>query len=248
MLKIYESTWHVVRSANQRCKFTGKCSQIARSDDYFFFLPVKIHIHLSLADEEAESIKHLPFCVHFMNRFTCLNTANPPFWNLYSEWNICLLLVCIQLSIDFFLFKYRYIFILGIWLSQPAEMSHKYFHHNNYEMNFSTWEKIDYLVCSAIIEIVWLVYSLHQCFRRILVKDSHSASISNCSGSTENPKNANEFNESKLSLPACYFLCQTPGKLRCWQCLMNRIKSQFSQEARLTAVAALKDIVFFVSG
>lgn len=99
--------------------------------------------------------------------------------------------------------------------------------------------------CSSIIESMRLVCSLHQNFRRILVKDSHSAFTSNCSGSTETPKNANEFNESKLSLPACCYLCQTPGKLRCWQCLMNRIKSQSSQETRLTAANRSNDIAFF---
>lgn len=105
-------------------------------------------------------------------------------------------------------------------------------------ISISGWT--DCLVCNAIMESTQLVYSLHQCFKRILVKGTHSAFISNCSGSTETPKNANEFNESKLSLPACYFLCQTLGKLRCWQCLMNRIKSQFSQETRLNSCNCFK--------
>lgn len=106
------------------------------------------------------------------------------------------------------------------------------------------WQ-IRLFVCSAIIESMQLICSLHQYFRRILVKDSHSAFISNCSGSTETPRNANEFNESKLSLPACCYLCQTPGKLRCWQCLMNRIKSQSSQETRPIAANGWNDISFF---
>lgn len=94
-------------------------------------------------------------------------------------------------------------------------VSHKTFSTTAITGRISINGQIRLFVCSAIIESMQLVCTLLQYFRRILVKDSHSAFISNCSGSTETPRNANEFNESKLSLPACWYLCQTPGKLRC---------------------------------
>lgn len=96
----------------------------------------------------------------------------------------------------------------------------------------------------AFVESKPLVCWLHQYFSRILVKDSLSAFISNCLSSTETQKNANEFNESKLSLPAYCYLCHTPGKLRCWQCLMNRVKSQPFQETRVAAGNGLNATAF----
>lgn len=115
-----------------------------------------------------------------------------------------------------------------------------YFHNDHYGKNFNMWA--DKTI--AIVESMQLVCWLHQYFSRIFVKDSLSAFISNCSSSTETQKNANEFNESKLSLPAYCYLCHTPGKLRCWQCLMNTVKSKPFQETRLTAGNGLNAAAF----
>lgn len=139
------------------------------------------------------------------------------------------------------LFKSR-----SVVFSQPPTICNigNYFHNDHYGKSFNMWaEKI-----IAIVESVQLLCWLHQYFSRIFVKDSLSVFISNCSCSTETQKNANEFNESKLSLPAYCYLCHTPGKLRCWQCLMNRVKSLPFQETRLTAGNGLNATAFFAKG
>lgn len=115
-----------------------------------------------------------------------------------------------------------------------------YFHNDHYGKNFNMWAE----QTIAIVKSMQLVWCLHQYFSRIFVKDSLTAFISNCSSSTETQKNANEFNESKLSLLAYCYLCHTPGKLRCWQCLMNRVKSQPFQETRLADGNGLNTTAF----